>query len=227
MGLVVTAETESRKARKTASPPQVSSGVTLAALVNFFSQLEEAVLICKSRTGSAHFAHPHIILPHTHTHTITLMSSESLNSRPNVSFSRFQDLFEAALVQYSQKTGKDIATDPLTARLLPCGSSDKVLDILQEQAHAFNQYRNGDWKIQLMKRLRPMVDVLFGLSTSGVFGEGIGQVRMTKLTYYSCSTFTCRAFHQRRRYLLVSASYSQYVSPCLVACTCSLDIRIL
>jgi hypothetical protein len=204
----------------------------MAALVRTSSvkdYMEEAVLICKSRTGSAHFAHPRIILPHTHTHThtITLMSSESLNSRPNVSFSRFQDLFEAALVQYSQKTGKDIATDPLTARLLPCGSSDAVLNILQEQAHAFNQYRNGDWKIQLMKQLRPMVDILFGLSTSGVFGEGIGQVRMTKLTYYSCSTFTCRTFHQRRRYLLVSVSYSQYVSLCLVSRTCSLDIRIL
>jgi hypothetical protein len=151
--------------------------------------MEEAVLICKSRTGSAHFAHPRISLPHTHTHTIALMSSESSSSRPNVSFSRFQDLFEAALLQYSQKTGKDIATDPLTTRLLSCGSSDEVLSILQEQAHAFNQYRNGDWKIQLMKRLRPTVNILIGLSTSGVFGEGIGLVRMTKVTYCSYSTF--------------------------------------
>ena len=69
------------------------------------------------------------------------------------SFSQFQDLVDAALRQYSQKTGKDIVTDPLTARLLPCHSSDAVLNILQEQAHAFNQYRNGDWKIQLMRCL--------------------------------------------------------------------------
>ena len=158
---------------------------------------------------------------------LTLMSSESSSSRPNVSYSRFQDLFEAALLQYSQKTGKDIATDPLTARLLACGSSDEVLGILQEQAHAFNQYRNGDWKIQLMKRLRPTVNILIGLSTSGIFGEGIGLVRITKLAHYLCSTFMCRNFHQRRRYLLVSVSYSQYVSICLVACICSLDIRIL
>jgi len=191
--------------------------------------MEEAVLICKckSRTGSTHFAHSRISLPHTHTHTIAPMSSESSSSRPNVSFSRFQDLFEAALLQYSQKTGKDIATDPLTTRLLSCGSSDEVLSILQEQAHAFNQYRNGDWKIQLMKRLRPTVNILIGLSTSGVFGEGIGLVRMTKLTYYSYSTFMCRNFHQRRRYLLVLVSYSPYVPLCLVACICSLDIRIL
>ena len=166
--------------------------------------------------------------PHTCAHTITLMFSESSSSRPtsNVSFSRFQDLFEAALRQYSQKTGNDIATDPLTARLLLCGSSDAVLSILQEQAHAFNQYRNGDWKIQLMKRLRPTVEILFMLSTNGVLGESIGLVRMTKLAYYSCSTFTCRNFHQQRRYSLVLVSFSQYAFLCMLACICSLDIRI-
>jgi hypothetical protein len=110
-----------------------------------------------------------------HSHSTDSMSSSSSN--PNVSFSRFQDLFNKALSEYSEKTGKDITTDPLTARLLPCDSSDAVLAILQEQAHAFNQFRNGDWKVQLMRRLKPTVDILLGLSTSGVFGEGIGLVR--------------------------------------------------
>ena len=116
-----------------------------------------------------------------HSHPISSMSS--LSSSPNVSFSRFRDLFNAALTEYRQKTGKDITTDPLTARLLPCNSSDAVLAILQEQAHAFNQFRNGDWKVQLMRRLKPTVDILLGLSTSGVFGEGIGLVRLIKSTY--------------------------------------------
>ncbi|KAF8486223.1 hypothetical protein DFH94DRAFT_175659 [Russula ochroleuca] len=100
------------------------------------------------------------------------MSSSS--SHPNVSFLQFRDLFDAALREYSQKTGKDIATDPLTSRLLPCDSSDAVLSILEEQAHAFNQFRNGDRKVQLMRRLKPTIDILLGLSTSGVLGEGIG-----------------------------------------------------
>jgi hypothetical protein len=65
---------------------------------------------------------------------------------PHISLSQFQDLFDAALWEYNQ-TGKDITTDPLTARLLCCESSDAVLGILQEQAHAFNQYRNGDRKV--------------------------------------------------------------------------------
>ncbi len=114
----------------------------------------------------------------------------SSTSHPIVSFSRFQDLVDAALRQYSQKTGKDIVTDPLTARLLPCDSSDAVLGILQEQAHAFNQYRNGDWKIQLMRRLKPTVDILLGLSTSGVLGGGIGLVRLTIAIYVSWTVTT-------------------------------------
>jgi hypothetical protein len=101
----------------------------------------------------------------------------------DVSLSQFQGLFDAALWEYNQKTGKDITTDPLTARLQYCDSSDAVLGILQEQAHAFNQYRNGDWKVQIMRRLKPTVDILFGLSTGGVFGEGIGLVRLTKSIY--------------------------------------------
>jgi hypothetical protein len=109
------------------------------------------------------------------------MSSSSSN--PNVSFSQFQHLFDAALREYRLKTGKDIATEPLTTSLLHCDSSDAVLAILQEQAHAFNQFRNGDWKVQLMRRLKPTVDILIGLSTSGVFGEGIALVRLTNSTY--------------------------------------------
>ena len=111
-----------------------------------------------------------------HSRSSGSMSSASPNS--NVSFSQFQSLFDAALKEYSRKTGKDIATEPLTTRLLRCDSSDAVLGILQEQAHAFNQFRNGDWKVQLMRRLKPTVDILLGLSTSGFFGEGIGLVRL-------------------------------------------------
>jgi len=106
----------------------------------------------------------------------------SSNSHSSVSTSQFQGLFDAALNEYSQKTGKDITTHPLTAKLQNCDSSDTVLGVLQEQAQVFNQYRNGDWRIQLMRRLKPTVDILLGLSTSGAFGEGIGLVRLFKST---------------------------------------------
>jgi hypothetical protein len=104
----------------------------------------------------------------------------SPNSNPTVPPLQFQDLFNAALREYSQKTGKDIATDPLAARFLDrnCNSSDAVLDILEEQARAFDKFRKGDWKVQLMRRLRPTVDILLKLSTNDVVVEGIGLVRL-------------------------------------------------
>jgi hypothetical protein len=45
-----------------------------------------------------------------------------------------------------------------------------------------DQFRNGDWKVQLMRRLKPTVDILLWLSTidSGVFGQGIGLVRLLR-----------------------------------------------
>ena len=105
-----------------------------------------------------------------------------MSSSINQSISRlqFHDLFDAALKEYNQKTGIDIVTDPLLATLLDCDSSDEVLDILREQAHAFIQYRNGDGAVQLMRQLKPTVNVLLGLSSAGVFGKGFGLVRLMK-----------------------------------------------
>ena len=110
------------------------------------------------------------------------MSAPSSNP-PNVSYLQFQDLFDVALREYKQKTGKDIATHPLTARFLDCKSPDAVLAILEEQARAFDQFRNGDWKVQLMRRLKPTVYILLGLSTSDVVVEGISLVRLPRSSY--------------------------------------------
>ena len=99
------------------------------------------------------------------------MSSSSSN--PNVPLSQFHDLFEAALREYSQKTGNDIATNPLTTSLHKCDSSDAVLVILQDQAHAFNQFRNGDWKVQLMRRLKPTVDILIDFLPVAPLGRAL------------------------------------------------------
>jgi hypothetical protein len=108
--------------------------------------------------------------------------SSSLNQ--SISRLQFYDLFDAALKEYNQKTGIDIVTDPLTATLLDCDSSDEVLDILQEQVHAFSQYQNGDGAVQLMRQLKPTVDILLELSSSGVFGKGFGLVRLMKSIYF-------------------------------------------
>jgi hypothetical protein len=149
--------------------------------------------LCVCGNPTVPFAHHRSFISFHHSHSSGSMSSSSSNS--NVSFSPFQDLFDTALREYNRKTGKDIATDPLTTRLLRCDSSDAVLGVLQEQAHTFNQFRNGDWKVQLVRRLKPTVDILLGLSTSGAFGEGIGLVRPTKLAYpLQSSSSTAQSF---------------------------------
>jgi hypothetical protein len=123
--------------------------------------------------------------------------SSSLNQ--SISRLQFYDLFDAALKEYNRKTGIDIVTDPLTVTLLDCDSSDEVLDILQEQAHAFNQHQNGDGAVQLMRQLKPTVDVLLGLSSSGVFGRGFGLVRLrSRYVLCGCSSLPCRDIYQPR-----------------------------
>ena len=90
---------------------------------------------------------------------------------------QFQDIFDAALREYRLKTGKDIATHPLTVEFNDCDSSDAVLRILEEQAHAFDEFLEGDRKDRLMSRLKPTFDILLGLSTSDVVVDGISLVR--------------------------------------------------
>jgi hypothetical protein len=105
-----------------------------------------------------------------------IFTFDLLMASSNASFSQIQDIFDAALKEYARKTGVDIATDPITASLRPCHTSDAVLAVLQEKAHAFDEYRNGDWKGRLMGRLKPVVEILVGLS-DGVLSEGVSLVR--------------------------------------------------
>ena len=100
----------------------------------------------------------------------------SSSSHPGPSSSRFQAVFDAALNEYSQKTGKDIASDPLTAKLRSCRSPDEVHGVLREQVQAFNQFRNGNGMVQLMRKLKPTVDILLSLSNGGVLANAVSLV---------------------------------------------------
>ena len=138
--------------------------------------------------------HTHI-LPSSSTSSMSSSSSHSVTTFPN-----FQNLFDAALSAYREKTGKNVATDQLTVRLLRCDSSDAVLSILQEKAHVFDQHGNGDWDVEVvsLRRLKSIVDILLGISTSGVFGEEIGLVRITK-SAYPLQIYSFRRGCQRRK----------------------------
>jgi len=102
------------------------------------------------------------------------MSSPSSNP-----YVQFPDIFEAALEEYTKKTEKDIKSDPLFAKLHDCHSSDAVRDVLEAHALTFKQYREGHWKVQLMRQLKPIVEILSRLSTKDGLKEGIVSVRLT------------------------------------------------
>jgi len=84
------------------------------------------------------------------------------------STSNFQLIFEAALKDYTKKTGKDLRDldHPLASRLDRCDSPDSILNIFREQAREFDEFRKGDTK--LFKWLKPIVEVLHSLSNNEV-----------------------------------------------------------
>ena len=113
----------------------------------------------------------------------------SSNSHPDTSSSQFRAIFDAALVEYTRKTGKNIDADPLTAKLRTCTSPSGVYAVLQEQAQKFDEFRNGGRKGRIMEKLKPIVDVLLTLSNGGALGNGIDLVSTRPRSLFS------RRFH--------------------------------
>lgn len=107
--------------------------------------------------------------------TLSFYQNYVLKFHPNTSL-QFRTIFNAALKEYSQKIGKDIVPDPITAKFGCCSSPDAVLNVLQERAQAFNDFQDGNRKVQLMRELKPMVDILLAFSSPEVLGNGIGLV---------------------------------------------------
>jgi translation elongation factor EF-1beta len=83
-------------------------------------------------------------------------------------------MFETALANYEKQTGKDLSKHPFADKLRGCDSADSVLHLFQEQAQAFDEYRNGDRN--LMKWLNQTVHLLHALTSSETLSEGVGLV---------------------------------------------------
>jgi hypothetical protein len=95
----------------------------------------------------------------------------STNSSPEL-----QSLFETALNEFEKRTGSNLVQHQIIDKLVNCESADSVIDVLQEQAQAFRNFRGDNGK--LMTWLKRTVTALYTLSSSGVLGEGIGLVRV-------------------------------------------------
>lgn len=83
----------------------------------------------------------------------------------------FQLIFEKALQEYQNKTGKDLTAHPLAAEIKGCGSPDAILTVLEGKANELSPSRSDE---RLTKWLTPTVNILNALSAT--LGEGVGLV---------------------------------------------------
>ena len=96
-----------------------------------------------------------------------------MSSTPNTTFisSDFETLLDAALTEYTEQTGIRLRDHPLASKIDSCDNPESILDTLQEQAQAFDKFRNGD--TGLFKWLRPIVNTLHTLSNNAALSASV------------------------------------------------------
>ena len=82
-------------------------------------------------------------------------------------------LFEAALEDYKQQTGIELAKHPLAEHLQDGNSVDRVTAILRQQAQDFKNFREKD---KILKPLKKVLTVLHKVSSAVNFAPDVGMV---------------------------------------------------
>lgn len=132
--------------------------------------------------------------------------ASSSNTTSTVTSSSFEAVFNVALDQYTKQTGEDLHNHPLASKIDSCDSPDSILDIFQEQAQTFDEFRKGD--IKLFKWLRPVVKVLHDLSNNRALSDSASHVSPATLCYINSHHFLFpRCFRPQRQSSLVSGSF--------------------
>lgn len=83
-------------------------------------------------------------------------------------------LFEAALQDYEKQTEIALIKHPLAEQLQSCDSVESVTTVLCDQTQAFSKFRG---KEKVTKSLKNTVSLLYKLSSTADFGQGICLVR--------------------------------------------------
>jgi len=103
-----------------------------------------------------------------------LPHSISLDAMATDPSPELKSLFEATLSEFEKRTGTNLIQHQIIDKLVNCESADSVIDVLQEQAQAFRDFRGDGGKI--MTWVKRTVNVSYSLSTSNVLRENIGLV---------------------------------------------------
>jgi hypothetical protein len=139
----------------------------------------------------------------------------SPHSQTLLSSSQFKPILDTALREYEIKTGNDLSDNWLAKEIQSCDSVEAVLDILQDQANAFDMFRNGDKR--LMKWIRSSVDALYTISST--LGTGVGIVRTIRDDLRCLVTSVCSGFLLQMQSLLGLVSSSLFVPLCSLLST--------
>jgi hypothetical protein len=116
------------------------------------------------------------------------------------SLSNFQ-LLTKALGDYVKQTGIDLTKNSFADKLQLADSPDDILQLLEEQAKAFQKYRDGNRKLK--NSLHLAVQVLHAFS--GTLGEAVSLVSCKSLIF-CMSVHTCPGrshFPQQKQFLPV------------------------
>jgi hypothetical protein len=120
-----------------------------------------------------------------------------MSSSPQTSTlpSNFKPILDAALSDYKGKTGRELLDHPLATELQRCDTVDAVLAILQDQARAFQQFKDGDQG--LMKCIGPLVQVLFAFPEPEALRLGDVGLVLFRSPIRGESTCILTSFHRR------------------------------
>src|SRR6267154_915556 len=133
-------------------------------------------------------------------------------SNTNSTSFNFEAIFNAALTEYTNRTGKDLCNHPHASKIDSCDSPESILDIFQEQAQAFDKFREGD--IKLFKCLKPVVGVLHAISTNKAFSDKASHVSPATSDTRLLENLSSRCFRLQRLSSPQSMSCYPCVSPC-------------
>jgi hypothetical protein len=139
------------------------------------------------------------IIPSLSLSTSDISTHYPMSSASNTisTSSNFEIIFNAALTEYTKRTGKDLCNHPLASKIDSCDNPESILVIFQEQALAFDKFRKGDTK--LFKWLRPVVDVLHAISTNETLSAKASHVSPATTLLLLLDNPSSRCFRPQRR----------------------------
>jgi len=122
----------------------------------------------------------------------------------------FQKLFESALQDYEKKTGITLTQHPLAVRLRSCQSVEDITTLLQSQVQGVGCLQASD---KMMKSIERTLSILNPLSAAASLSTDMASPKALRAGSESDRFFFhfCRPYNPRKRYRLVSVSYSMYV----------------